>query len=176
MEDRKPDALLTAARVLVIIGKVIAITVAVILALVMVALLVRQGDVMAQLAEQGIKAEGWEVLTAIELVLGTATAMLIMAYEWLKALLAMIDSVSLGDPFVPENADRLTRMGWLTIAINVVAIPAGGIAAWLAANVKDADADFGFSIGGILLALVLFILARVFRQGAAMRQDLEETV
>lgn len=176
MENRKPDALLTAARVLVIIGKVITITVAVILALIMVALLVRQGDVMAQLAAEGIKAEGWEVLTAIELVLGAVVASLMMGYTWLKALLAMIDSVSLGDPFVPENADRLTQMAWLTIAINLVAIPAGGIAAWLATQFKEASVNFGFSIGGILLALVLFILARVFRQGAAMRQDLEGTV
>ena len=32
------------------------------------------------------------------------------------------------------------------------------------------------AILGILLALVLFILARVFREGAAMRSELEGTV
>jgi hypothetical protein len=43
-------------------------------------------------------------------------------------------------------------------------------------TLKDADFDFGVSLGGLLLALTLFILARVFRQGAAMREDLEGTV
>ena len=38
------------------------------------------------------------------------------------------------------------------------------------------DTDFGFDGGGILLILILFILARVFRHGAAMREDLEGTV
>jgi hypothetical protein len=38
------------------------------------------------------------------------------------------------------------------------------------------DVDFGLSFGGVLLALVLFILARVFRKGAEMRAELEGTV
>ena len=36
--------------------------------------------------------------------------------------------------------------------------------------------DGGISAGSILLIFLLFILARVFRQGAAMREDLEGTV
>ena len=42
--------------------------------------------------------------------------------------------------------------------------------------VADLRADFGFSGGGLLLMLVLFILARVFRRGAEMREELEGTV
>jgi hypothetical protein len=34
----------------------------------------------------------------------------------------------------------------------------------------------GISFGGFLLALVLFILARVFRKGTEMREELEGTV
>jgi hypothetical protein len=36
--------------------------------------------------------------------------------------------------------------------------------------------DAGIDFGGVLTALLLFILARVFREGAAMRKDLEGTV
>ena len=36
--------------------------------------------------------------------------------------------------------------------------------------------DGGLDGGSILLTLILFILARVFRHGAAMREDLEGTV
>ena len=40
----------------------------------------------------------------------------------------------------------------------------------------DITIDAGLDIEGILLALILFILARVFRHGARMRDDLEGTV
>ena len=36
--------------------------------------------------------------------------------------------------------------------------------------------DAGLDLSGIVLVVVLFILARVFRHGAAMRADLEGTV
>jgi hypothetical protein len=43
-----------------------------------------------------------------------------------------------------------------------------------------AEGAFGlhsdFSLSALGLAIVLFVLARVFRQGAAMREDLEGTV
>jgi hypothetical protein len=34
----------------------------------------------------------------------------------------------------------------------------------------------GVDFGGIILVLTLFVLARVFKHGAAMREDLEGTV
>ena len=34
----------------------------------------------------------------------------------------------------------------------------------------------GFSLTGILMVLILFILARVFKRGAEMREELEGTV
>ena len=36
--------------------------------------------------------------------------------------------------------------------------------------------DSGFDVNGLLLMLILFILARVFRKGADMRAELEGTV
>ena len=73
---------------------------------------------------------------------------------------------------------RLSRTGWLVLAIQVAAIPLGAVVLWLSERVKsvDADVDIGFSGNGLILALVLFILARVFRHGAAMREELEGTV
>jgi len=65
---------------------------------------------------------------------------------------------------------------WLTIAIELLSIPVGGIGEWMAHTIKGATSDFGIDPSGILLALILFILARVFREGARMREDLEGTV
>ena len=90
----------------------------------------------------------------------------------------MVESVGEGDPFISENADRLTRMGWIAIFIEVLKIPTGAIALFIATQVKEDTftIDLEFSFTGVLVALVLFILARVFRHGAAMREDLEGTV
>jgi hypothetical protein len=61
-----------------------------------------------------------------------------------------------------------------------MALVVGGIAAWLQPYAEKVGADFttnaDFGGGGLLLTLVLFILARVFRKGAEMRADLEGTV
>jgi hypothetical protein len=35
---------------------------------------------------------------------------------------------------------------------------------------------FAFWLGGVILSLTLFVLARVFRKGTDMREDLEGTV
>ena len=72
-------------------------------------------------------------------------------------------------------------MGWIALGSQVVMIPLGALLHWIAVITRDMrnvriEADFGLSGGMILLTLVLFILARVFRHGAAMREDLEGTV
>ena len=88
----------------------------------------------------------------------------------------VIESVGAGDPFAPVNATRLARMGWLMIGVQLSSVPIGALAMWIGERVKDVDFEFGISGQGIMLALVLFILARVFRHGAAMRDELEGTV
>lgn len=73
-------------------------------------------------------------------------------------------------------------MGWLAVAANVLALYVGGFGAWMAVPAHSQNHNFAppldasFNPGGWLLALVLFILARIFRQGTSMSQDLEGTV
>ncbi len=94
----------------------------------------------------------------------------------------IINTVGEGDPFVPDNADRLSLMAWLMLGIQLLILPAFALALELAKVADqfgegiDLDVDGGFDLSGILLIIILFILARVFRHGAAMREDLEGTV
>jgi hypothetical protein len=69
-------------------------------------------------------------------------------------------------------------MGWLAVSIEALKIPTSAIAIFIATQVKEHTftIDLDFSFTGLLIALVLFILARVFRHGAEMRADLEGTV
>lgn len=97
-------------------------------------------------------------------------------------LRAIIDTVADGDPFVPANAERLNKMAWLLLVAQLLTWPLGALALILAdwaQKLDDVDIHLelnGLDLSGILMVLVLFILARVFRQGAAMRADLEGTV
>jgi hypothetical protein len=95
-------------------------------------------------------------------------------------MIQLIDSTASDDPFTVTNADRLARMGWLSLAIQLCGVPLGAMALWLSEHIKadkaDLDINIGFSGSGLVLMLVLFILSRIFRHGAAMREELEGTV
>ena len=94
------------------------------------------------------------------------------------ALFAIVDTVGEGDPFVPANADRLTAMGWMMVATQLLSIAVVPFIIRVQDAFEETNATFDTDIdlGGIVLAITLFILARVFRHGAAMREDLEGTV
>lgn len=93
---------------------------------------------------------------------------------------ALIDSASMGDPFIPDNARRLNTMAWLLLSSQVLTVIVGELRVY-AFSLIDPQNESSFDISpndltGFLIVLVLFILARVFRHGAAMRDDLEGTV
>ena len=133
-------------------------------------------------AEARIEYANPDLVFPLGVVLGImvfAIVFLVGAFWFLRLLRKIIDTVGDGDPFVPENAERLTLMGWLALAAQLLAIPAAGAALYVAKIFEDQEGvtvDAGLDLSGIVLVVVLFILARVFRHGAAMRADLEGTV
>ncbi len=174
------DPLLTAARILLIfligvLGFAIVMT-----AIGLPALLIFQDSVIAEMATEGI-ANGGQLIGPLALVIAAVIGLLALAIWFLVLLRRIVNSVGEGDPFVPINADRLRKMGWIALAGQLAGLPLAAMVLWIADLVGDkgqdirADVD-GFSPSGLLLVLVLFILARVFRHGAAMREDLEGTV
>ena len=139
-----------------------------------------QDKIIAEAAAKGITA-GPELVGAVLVILVAVFAMLALALYFVVLLLRIVRSVKDGDPFIEDNAERLYRMGWVALASQIVMIPLGLISVWIADITKDVedvhvDTEFGLSLEGILLTLILFILARVFRHGTAMREDLEGTV
>ena len=112
------------------------------------------------------------------LLLAGVAGLLYLAWRFFRAMLAIVHSVGEGDPFIPDNADRLTAMAWITLAINVGIMPIAALGDYVAtiAGAEDTSVAADVEFGGVILILTLFILARVFRQGAAMRADLEGTV
>ena len=94
----------------------------------------------------------------------------------LKRLLAMVDTVRAGDPFVAANAIRLQGIAWALLALQILSLVIGTIARNISTPAHPLDLDAGFSISGWLAVLLTFLLARVFAEGTLMRDDLEGTV
>ena len=94
----------------------------------------------------------------------------------LKRLLAIVETVRGGDPFVAANASRLQAIAWALLGLNLLSIVIGAIAKTVSTAAHPLHVDAGFSINGCLAVLLTFLLARVFAEGTAMREDLEGTV
>ena len=107
-------------------------------------------------------------------VLGLAVTPL--NYVVLKRLLAIVETVRAGDPFVAANAYRLQAIAWALLALQLLSVVIGAIAKAVSTPAHPVHLDAGFSINGWLAVLLTFLLARVFAEGAHMREDLEGTV
>ncbi len=148
------------------------------------ALHIFQNEITIELAKEDIVSfPKGEFLWACSGILLLAAAIVLIVFRLFQLLKRIVDTVGQGDPFVPDNATRLTQMAWLTLAMQLVTLPMGALAVWvgteatkLGAHTEIDDLDVGISGNGLLLMLILFILARVFRQGAVMRAELEGTV
>ncbi|HXI90000.1 MAG TPA: DUF2975 domain-containing protein [Blastocatellia bacterium] len=97
-------------------------------------------------------------------------------YVVLKRLLAIVETVRAGDPFVAANASRLQAIAWVLLALNLISIVIGAIALTVSTPAHPLHLNAGFSISGWLAVLLTFLLARVFAEGTLMREDLEGTV
>ena len=170
------DPLLSIARIVVglLMGLFVFVGVIVVIGLGAI-LTVQRGEIVERAAAANGGAGGYPlVLIAFVLIV----ALMAVAFLFMRELRRMIGSVEQGDPFQPFNADRLRRMGWLTVVsqLLLVALAAIGMAFDGIRPALMAEDALNAAMGGFLLALVLFILARVFRLGAAMRDELEGTV
>ena len=97
-------------------------------------------------------------------------------YVVLKRLLAIVETVRAGDPFVAANASRLQTIAWALLALQLLSLVIGAIGKAVSTPAHPVHLDAGFSINGWLAVLLTFLLARVFAEGTLMREDLEGTV
>ena len=112
-------------------------------------------------------------LRAIALV---GLAAIPLNYAVLKRLLAIVETVRAGDPFVAANASRLRAIAWALLALQLLSLVIGAIAKAISTPAHPLHFQAGFSINGWLAVLLTFLLARVFAEGTLMREDLEGTV
>ena len=172
------DPLLGAAKVVVALLIALCVFVMSMLAIAFGATLtVGREEILADLVASGAPDYAyWVVALAIGMIVG----LFWLAFRFLRDLWSIIGSVDEGDPFREENADLLNRMGWTALGAYITAFLIALQASWLnsfeAGRISGFDLEMDLGVGGILLFLTLFILARVFKIGATMREDLEGTV
>ena len=94
----------------------------------------------------------------------------------LTRLLAIAETVREGDPFALANAARLQAIAWIMTALQVLSLVIAMIVEVISTRAHPINIGAGPSIAGLLAILLTFVLARVFAEGAAMRDDLEGTV
>jgi hypothetical protein len=128
---------------------------------------------VVQRPELAVRTAGMNIVTGLAIAL---------SFRFVQLLGQIIGSVREGEPFASGNVGRLNQMGALALAYQVVfgvsfLFNSGefnfmriGPIAGLFSN------SGGLSLDGLVLAFVLFVLARVFQQGAQMRDDLAGTV
>ena len=109
------------------------------------------------------------------LIAGLSIVPMLLVYAWiLLTPLRIVDTIEAGTPFVPVNAQRLGRTACLALVLK--------LAAWTELvflhHPGPQLARFGTRLEAPSLLVIagLFVLAHVFRQGAAMREDLEEVM
>ncbi|EJL25934.1 DUF2975 domain-containing protein [Novosphingobium sp. AP12] len=172
------DPLLAVAHGFVLVAMAVTAFVGAVLLVMAPVMVLGRANIMSHIESEDLGGMTANTFVGIGGIMLLLAVMALLAFLFLRHLLRLIGSVDKGDPFNPVNATRLAAMGWLTLAIETISFPVGLIAAWIAQTVKgaDSDIDVGFSLTGVLLAIILFILARVFRKGAEMRAELEGTV
>ena len=107
-------------------------------------------------------------------VVGLAT--IPIHYAILKRLLAIVDTVRAGDPFVAANAFRLQAIAWALLALQLLGLVVAAIVKAISTPAHPVNIDAGLSVPGWLAVLLTFVLARVFAEGTVMREDLEGTI
>ncbi len=113
--------------------------------------------------------------TAFRLVLLIAIGMAIPTHIIFTRLKSIIATVRKGNAFTTTNAVFLRAIAWGLLAINLLDLGFGAVSYWLD-SMMDQYPDWSFSFTGWFAVLLLFILARIFEQGAEMRDDLAGTV
>jgi hypothetical protein len=117
-----------------------------------------------------------KVMMGMRVIAALGLVAIALNYPVLKKLVAIVETVRAGDPFVAANAIRLQAIAWALLALQLLSMVIGGIGKAISTPEHPLHLDAGFSINGWLAVLLTFVLARVFAEGTLMREDLEGTV
>jgi hypothetical protein len=142
-------------------------------ALALAGLLVLFAMLMVDRPELAARTAGVNIVAALAIAL---------SFRFVQLLGQIIGSVREGEPFAFRNVRRLNEMAVVALAYQIVFALAFVLGAGEFNFMKFGplaglfSTSGGLSLNSLVLALVLFVLARVFRHGAQLHDDLAGTV
>jgi hypothetical protein len=141
----------------------------------LVATLVAEGPVMRALGVTSTADNGGLILAmrGIMVIGILAVPVVHLIYQ---RLLSIVETVDAGDPFIGENATRLETIAWAIVGLELMHVGVVVLANGTWVGTQKVDVGETFSVTRWLTILLLFVLARVFDQGARMRDELSGTV
>jgi hypothetical protein len=175
MSNSYPDPLAVSRRVLRLLIK-LNVLVGFLILVLLIASLVAPAWVFTALGVNLTAGDTSTFFLGMRLIMLIGIASVPLAHVVLTRLLAIVDTVKVGDPFVVENAARLEMMAWAILGMELLHFAVGAIARAVSTEAQPLDLDWNFSLTRWLAVLLLFVLARVFEQGTKMREELEGTV
>jgi hypothetical protein len=137
----------------------------------LIATLVAEDFVMKALMDAHPHADNASFFLGVRTIMVIGIVAVPVAHLVLTRLLAIVDTVRDGDPFVAVNAERLKTIAWAVLGLELLHLVVGAVAASVSSEEHPLDLDWNFSV-----TRWLAVLARVFDQGARMRDELEGTV
>jgi hypothetical protein len=174
MSNPYPDTLALSSRVLRVLTKLNLLMGALIMAL-MIASMIAEGPVMRALGVRPALSNSMLII-GMRLIMVIGICAVPVVHFILTRLLMIVETVSTGNPFVAANAARLQAIAWALLALELTHYAVGAVAASVSSAAVPLNISWGFSLTRWLAVLLLFVLARVFEQGARMREELEGTV
>lgn len=116
------------------------------------------------------------VIVPLQMIAALGVACVVISEVILRRLLAMVETVRDGEPFVAANAQRLFEIAWALLSLQLIGLVIAALGRWASTPAQPIDMDVGFSVNGWIAVLMTFILARVFAAGTRLRDELEGTV
>lgn len=141
----------------------------------LIATLVAEGPVMAALGVPSAQFNP-ELFIGMRLIMVLGVCAVPIVHFVLTRLLAIVQTVSVEDPFVLANAARLQSIAWALLVLELMNLAVAAVANSIASTAVQLNIGWDFSVTRWLAVLLLFVLARVFEQGVHMREELEGTV
>jgi hypothetical protein len=174
MSNRQPDRLVFASKVIRVLIK-LNVLMGVFIVSLLVASLVAEDFVMRALGVRPAQFNA-RLFFGMRVIMVIGICMVPVVHFVSQRLLLILATVSTGNPFVVVNAARLRAIAWAILGLDLMHFAIGAVGSSVSSATGPLHLSWGFSLTRCFAVLLLFVLARVFEEGARMREELEGTV
>ena len=117
-----------------------------------------------------------QLLLSARWILALVAPTMLFAHLLLRRLQAILQTVRNGEPFAAANAARLRVVAWCLLAIQLCDLGFGVAATAFDTAAGERTSGWSPGITGWVAVLLIFVLARVFREGSRLRDEAELTI